>query len=60
MGLEQLGQERAREQRRVAGEDEHLVDAVERLPGRPRGVAGSERLLLHCDGDAVEAAGTLR
>ncbi len=43
---EQLGQERGREQRRVAGQHEHLVGAGERPARRADSVPRPERLLL--------------
>ena len=60
MGRHELLQQPGREERRVAGEDEHVArGACERdLRGADR-VAGAERLLLDGDLEALEGVGAI-
>ena len=54
MGLEQGPEQLAREQRRIAGEDQHLVGTGDRMLRAPHRVARPERLLLHRDVQPLE------
>ena len=54
MGLEQGHEQLAREQRRIAREDEHLVRTGDRMLGTPHRVARPERLSLHRDVQPLE------
>ncbi len=59
MGLDQIVEELGSDQRRVAGQDEHVRCAsLERGAGAPNCVAGPERRLLHGDLDVAERVGS--
>jgi hypothetical protein len=60
VGGEQFGEQRGREERRVAGEHEHLIRPRDRGARRADGVAGAEWALLDRDLDAVERRGGFR
>ena len=61
MRVEQLTQRVRREQRRVAGEDEHVAaHRAELRVGRANGVPRAERTFLYRDLEAVEAVAGLR
>ena len=55
MRLQELREQVGRQERRVAGEDEHLVDgALERVAGASDRVSRTERALLNSDLDVAE------
>ena len=60
MGVDERGEELRRQERCVAGEDEHLLRVPYRLARRANGVARPERTLLHRDRQPVERVGGVR
>ena len=60
VGVDERGEELGRQERRVAGEDEHLLRVADRLARRANGVARPERALLHRDLQPVEGVGAVR
>ena len=61
MRADELTEHRRREERRVARQDEHVVDgAAEPIASTADGIAGAARLLLHCDREAVEGSNRRR
>ena len=58
---DELVEERRRQQRRVSGEDEHVLGALpHRLACGANGVARAECAFLHGDADVAEGVAALR
>ena len=60
VGVDERGEELGRQERRVAGEDEHLLRVADRPARRAHGIARPERALLHRDLQPVEGGGAVR
>ncbi len=60
MGGDQRFEELGCQERRVTGEDEHLVHCRERRPGTTDGIARPQCVVLHRDRPAVELVGRFR